>query len=75
MKRPRAAIRESENLEELGLMTKPPKKPKAEEIETKPDGWDRFTKAVKRMAPPKPHKKDRRKQKPDSKTIKDDDDG
>ncbi len=37
-------------------MAKPPKKPKPEEIETKPDGWDRFTKAVKRMAPPKPRK-------------------
>ncbi len=35
-------------------MVKPPKKPKVEEIETEPDGWDRFTKAVKRMAPVKP---------------------
>lgn len=30
------------------------KKPKPEEIETEPDGWDRFTKAVKLMAPPRP---------------------
>ena len=29
-------------------------KRKPEEIETEPDGWERFTKAVKRMAPPKP---------------------
>ena len=35
-------------------MAKPSKKPKLEDIETKPDGWDRFAKAVKRMAPPKP---------------------
>ena len=35
-------------------MAKPPKKLKPEEIETEPDGWDRFTKAVKRMAPIKP---------------------
>lgn len=39
-------------------MAKAPKKPKPEEIETEPDGWDRFTKAVKRMAPPKPKKAD-----------------
>ncbi len=32
-------------------MTRRPKQTKPEEIETKPDGWDRFTKAVKKMAP------------------------
>ena len=35
-------------------MAKRPKSEKPEEIETKPDGWERFTKAVKQMAPPKP---------------------
>ena len=35
-------------------MAKPPKKPKPEDIETDPNGWDRFMKVVKQMAPPKP---------------------
>ena len=34
-------------------MGKPPKKPKPEEIETKPDAWERFTKTVGKIVPPK----------------------
>jgi hypothetical protein len=32
-------------------MAKPPKKPKPEEIETKPDEWDRFKRTIARMVP------------------------
>ena len=32
-------------------MAKPPNKPKVEEIETEPDAWERFEKAVGRMFP------------------------
>jgi hypothetical protein len=34
-------------------MAKPPKKPKPEEIETHPDGWDRFQKTMDKIVPPK----------------------
>ena len=34
-------------------MAKPPKKPKLEEIEAEPDSWDRFTKAIGKMVPPR----------------------
>jgi len=39
-------------------MTKPPKKPKPEEIETEPGAEERFERTVRRMlnTPPKPHK-------------------
>ncbi len=34
-------------------MAKPPKKPKPEEIETEPDGWDRFERTMDKIVPPK----------------------
>jgi len=34
-------------------MAKPPKKPKPEEIETEPDGWDRFQRTMDKIVPPK----------------------
>ena len=36
-------------------MAKPPKKkkPKPEEIETEPDAWERFTKTIGKIVPPK----------------------
>ena len=38
------------------MAAKPPKKPKPEEIETEPDAWERFERAVDVLAhtPPKP---------------------
>ncbi len=34
-------------------MADPPKKPKPEEIETEPDGWDRFQRTMDKIVPPK----------------------
>ena len=34
-------------------MVKPPKKPKVDEIETEPDGWDRFQRTMDKIIPPK----------------------
>ena len=34
-------------------MTKHPKKPKPEEVETKPDAWERFERTMDKIAPPK----------------------
>ncbi len=34
-------------------MTKSPKKLKPEEIETEPDGWDRFQQTMDKIVPPK----------------------
>ena len=34
-------------------MAKPPKKPKPEEIETEPDGWDRFERTMDKIVPPR----------------------
>jgi len=37
-------------------MAKPPKKPKAEEVEVEPDAWERFQRTINKIVPPKPHK-------------------
>ena len=34
-------------------MVKPPKKPRPEKIETKPDAWERFERTMDKMVPPK----------------------
>jgi hypothetical protein len=41
-------------------MAKSPKKPKPEEVETHPDGWERFQKTMDKIVPPK-----RKPKKPD----------
>ena len=42
------------------MAKKPTKKPimrkKAEAVETEPDAWERFEKAIGKIVPPKPHK-------------------
>jgi len=47
-------------------MAKPPKKPKPEEIETEPDGWERFQRTMDKIVPPKrkPSEKDEATNKP-----------
>ena len=42
----------------------PPKEPKPEEIETEPDAWERFEKAIGKIVPPKPRTAKRPKPKP-----------
>lgn len=37
----------------LAMPPQPKKKPKPEEIETHADGWERFTKTIETVAPPK----------------------
>jgi hypothetical protein len=39
-------------------MAKTPKKPKPEEVETVPDGWDRFQKTMDKIVPPKRRPRD-----------------
>jgi len=34
-------------------MSKSPKKPKPEKIETEPDAWERFEKTIGKIVPPK----------------------
>jgi hypothetical protein len=38
------------------LTAKHPKKPKPEEVETKPDAWERFEKTIGKIVPPKRRK-------------------
>jgi len=40
-------------------MAKPPKKQKPEEIETEPDGWERFQRTMDKIVPPKRRPADR----------------
>ena len=42
-------------------MVKSPKKPKPEEVETHPDGWDRFQKTMDKIVPPKRRKDEDKK--------------
>jgi hypothetical protein len=41
------------------MAKKPSKKPKLEEIETEPDGWDRFQRTMDKIVPPKPRPPDK----------------
>ena len=37
------------------------KRPKPQDVETEPDGWERFEKAVNKMVPPRPKQKEKPK--------------